>query len=313
MYKIDQLTIIIPTFNRPEGLLKQVKKLLEIDCDYIYEVIILDNNSSASLDMVLQLINGNNKFRIRKNNFNIGLASNIVQPFLLCKTKWLWILSDDDEIYNNPIKNIEKVTNQNKDTSFIKFSNNQNKIYENDENLSSIDEFVNYFNHKNRNSRKGNFVFLSTSIFNMQQLHKYLPKSFEFSYSNIGHIIPVIFALDEGKSIIFSSIPISKFIEPGQNKWSYTKIGMGMTILSHMDLNISENLKRELMKVLFFFKPMIVIRYILRYPEKNSIEGLREIKHFYLRYFSIKDKIYTYLFLMMYPLIRYAYRIIKNN
>lgn len=315
MYKTEQLTIIIPTFNRPEGLLKQVKKLLEIDCSYIYEVIILDNDSSLSFDEVTMLVNESNKFSLKKNNFNIGMASNIVQPFLLCKTEWLWILSDDDEIYDDSVKNIEKVTKNNKDASFIKFSNNQNEIYENDESLSSLKEFVNYFNHNNRNSRSriGNFVFLSTSIFNMKKLHKYLPKSFEYSYSNIGHIICIIFALDDNKKMIFSSLPIAKYIDPEENNYSYTKIAKGMTVLSHMDLNISPKVKRQLMNIIFTLRPMSVFRHILKYPQKNSIQELKEIKHFYFRYFSIKDKMYIKFFLFIFPVIKYVYKIYKNN
>ena len=99
--KENQLTIVIPTFNRKERLLNQLDHLLQQDISKGIKIIIIDNHSNYDVKEVVRekyskIVFSNVEIIVRP--FNIGLGAAITMPFLLCKTDWLWILGDDDEV-----------------------------------------------------------------------------------------------------------------------------------------------------------------------------------------------------------------------
>lgn len=96
----DKLEIFIITYNRKKALKRTFEKVFHNDSPIAnFKFTILDNNSNDGTDKVCK--NYCDKFKnikYIKNNRNIGLPGNICRAAELVKSKYLWILADDDII-----------------------------------------------------------------------------------------------------------------------------------------------------------------------------------------------------------------------
>lgn len=94
-----ELEVIIPTYNRIENLNNTLNQIFNSNISNQLYVTVIDNCSPYD---VLNLITPNAlckaNFRIIKNNTNLGICANILRCFESSRSKWLWILGDDDDI-----------------------------------------------------------------------------------------------------------------------------------------------------------------------------------------------------------------------
>ncbi len=118
------LTIAIPTYNRAELLDKQLAwlaqaiKNFESQC----EIIVSDNCSKDDTPNVIkkwQPIFSNTEFQLKKNSENIGAVRNIASCIKAAKGKFVWVISDDDKIFNNTISYIVNNLIENPDLGLI--------------------------------------------------------------------------------------------------------------------------------------------------------------------------------------------------
>jgi glycosyltransferase involved in cell wall biosynthesis len=196
--KENQLTIVIPTYNRKERLLNQLDHLFKQDVSKSIKIIIVDNHSNYDVKYAVRkkyskIVFSNIEIIVRP--FNIGLGAAITMPFLLCKTDWLWVLGDDDEVKGdlNRVLNDLKLYN---DYAYLKYNISNSSPQENKD-IATIDDFLSYFGSKKHST--GDLVFISNSLFNLSLLKQYLGLAIMWSNTLIGHLIPVIFGLCESK------------------------------------------------------------------------------------------------------------------
>ena len=93
------LTIYIPTFNRLESLRCLLSILFNeierFDVDHLVRVFVSDNASTdGSVDFLRQI--NKSFFEFSSHLVNIGGDTNIKNGLIQAKTKYLWILGDDD-------------------------------------------------------------------------------------------------------------------------------------------------------------------------------------------------------------------------
>ena len=122
------LSITIPTYNRPNQIIKQIKRLLPQLNEYV-QVTIYDN---CSLHPVHLLFSDDDKKKIyiKRNKTNIGADANIAKCFEECETKWLWVLSDDDFVADDAInKVISQILNNCMSFTYISFIVYKKDIY----------------------------------------------------------------------------------------------------------------------------------------------------------------------------------------
>lgn len=195
MYK-KGLTIIIPTYNREERLKQQLNSLFKQESINRIKIIIIDNNSNYDITHSLkkeystELLN-NVEIIIRP--FNVGLGVAITMPFLICKTEWLWVLGDDDEVVgdlNVLLEDLERFS----EYAFLKYNISNSSPQENKE-ISTIEGFLSYYGNKMHST--GDLVFISNSFFNLPLLQKYLGLPLIWSGTLVGHLIPILFGLCE--------------------------------------------------------------------------------------------------------------------
>ena len=106
--KNSLLTIAIPTFNRNQILVKNLEILLPGLSDWV-ELLVVDNCSEVPVSdslSVLRCAYPDKKITIHRNSVNIGANSNILRCIEQVKSKYIWIIGDDDFIDTNILRSI---------------------------------------------------------------------------------------------------------------------------------------------------------------------------------------------------------------
>ena len=105
------LSILIPTYNRVENLTNQLKRIKEqIPADVRIQVVVCDNSDEEYMvPEELSFID------YSFNKENIGLSGNVKKLISLAKGRYAWLLSDDDNISIDAIKEILLNINNYKD------------------------------------------------------------------------------------------------------------------------------------------------------------------------------------------------------
>jgi glycosyltransferase involved in cell wall biosynthesis len=187
------LTIAIPTFNRPEKLLKQVEMVSSQLRDGV-ELLIVDNASSHDPFELLsshsaQLEAGS--IRVHRNIANVGLAGNICRCLELADGEWLWLLGDDDLARPDAVAQILAAIS---DWSIAKpedppcigghFSTGIHQYPE----ARMIDTSEGYWSSLAHEERFSNALFLSSCVFHSEQARRHLRTAFMQIYSAAPHI-----------------------------------------------------------------------------------------------------------------------------
>ena len=139
------ITIGIPTYNRERQLRHQLKSIFEQDLTCVQEVLIIDNDSNYDINKLINEFD-NEKIRLLRHPFNIKMATNMEMPFLFCKTKWLWLLSDDDEVLSNSIETIiQEISSCSPQTGMIKFSIDKPMSIQKNHEVITLEEFIDFY------------------------------------------------------------------------------------------------------------------------------------------------------------------------
>lgn len=223
------LTVLIPTYNRKEGLIKLLRSL-ETQGHYdSYKILISDNHSNYDIHGSLkESLSSDFLCIIRVNSwsFNTEMATNISIPFLLVDTEWCWMISDDDTIVDGALETILSEIEKNPDVLAIKNSIT-GFLPHRDCRIHNIKEFVDYYSEDGRN---GELIYLSM-VYNLKNLQPYLSKLTEYSHTYVSFLIPIMFGVIDGKSILFSSIQAIDYNNDASDNWSqkrYVKVALGI-------------------------------------------------------------------------------------
>lgn len=116
------LSIYIPTYNRADKVVKQLKFLLneikEVDKEKV-EIIVNDNCSSDNTqEEVLKCIN-NTKVIYHRNDHNLGIVGNGYAAAQFATGKHLWIIGDDDVMFPGVVKRVCYILTEHPDVSYV--------------------------------------------------------------------------------------------------------------------------------------------------------------------------------------------------
>jgi len=203
------LTIVIPTYNRNEYLLKQCKRLLPQLNDSIF-LIIMDNNSDYPAQEYL-IKNGlifDKNVQFIRHETNIGGDANIARAFEFCHTEWLWILSDDDLISNTALLEILSLINQKRSYLFINLNAPKNLITRG------------LFDFCKKMPSFSNAFFISICLYNNLKLKPYLCYYYHFLSSHFGQLLFVLKYLEENPSDLCYFSNLSVLEQSRQADWS---------------------------------------------------------------------------------------------
>jgi glycosyltransferase involved in cell wall biosynthesis len=187
------LTIAIPTFNRPEKLLKQVEVVSKQLRDSVV-LLVVDNSSSHDPCELLADISSKAKpgaIRIHRNVANVGLAGNICRCLEIADGEWVWLLGDDDLARPDAVDLIlaavsEWVADESEGSPCIggHFSTGIHQYPE----ARTITKSEDYWHSLADEARFSNALFLSSCVFHSEQARKNLRTAFMQIYSAAPHI-----------------------------------------------------------------------------------------------------------------------------
>lgn len=176
-----KLTITIPTYNRPDKIQAQVRRLLPQLQEGV-TLLVRDNNSD---NPVQSLFNEEelSKFSIIRNSVNIGPDANIAECIRSVDSGWVWTLSDDDIITNDAVLKILTVISEHLNCCYINF---QSKREEETTGLQHMLEHLKIY------GALGVAFFISDCVFNVDILKKSVFWYYNFLSTQIGQIFMVI-------------------------------------------------------------------------------------------------------------------------
>lgn len=293
------LTIVIPTFNREDKLKSQLRNLFNKNSVREIKIIVVDNNSSYDINKSLveefsaDLLDN---LEIVTRPFNLGLGMAITMPFLICKTKWLWILGDDDEVVGDLevlLRDLERFSMY----AFLKYNIKNVSTQENTE-ISTIDDFLHYY--WNRKHPTGDLVFISNGLFNLTLLNKYLGLALIWSGTLIGHLIPVLFGLCENeiKCRMINYDLVEYNLPPKGQEHELIWVTLGISLIGDIEFPVSQKINRKIHHLVQ--RDISHLRLISSLMDLNN---RKRRKYSYVRIYNscynlgIKNKVYKILFI----------------
>jgi len=278
------LSICIPTYNRKEGLIRQLKCIERQNCKV--PIVISDNASNYDVEKLIKET-FNDQFAswitVTRRIYNCGGDYNITSCFLQVKTRWMWLLSDDDEVLPDSLRRILELINLYPDAIALKFSVYTEFEWDLLYKVASLEDLLNGYEKKYYTG--GEMIFISNNVYNMDELNQNIGKGLMYNQCSLGHIIPIISSLNGGeKYFIFSSSKIVKYCAPTeQTGWNHAIIVTSISQFLNVNIGLSYKEKKKLFFMLTSdFEFLYFVRDCLKLPDKEYrmkiyYNGLRTI------------------------------------
>lgn len=284
-----KLTIVITTYNRKTALIKMLKSIeIQGQIDK-YNLIISDNHSDYDVkqwvkDNVSQTFFENIEFAIRP--YNIGGDLNIAFSFQQCKTKWMWLLSDDDTVTVDSIDIILRDIEKYKDDVTLKYSI---KGYDQnlDTTINTFDGFLDYY--LNNHHSAGEMIFMCNNVFNIEALNTYLGYAPMAADTYMSQLVPTFCSLIHDNGVVrFCPEYIVKYGLSGKVSYNSCKACIGFSnIIMFLDLNKKQ---AEKIRILFRHKNQYDLL-VLFQKQKKAYMRKYMYKKYYNEHFSYFDLI----------------------
>lgn len=240
---MEILSIIIPTYNRAESLVKQVHALLPQLTDEV-RLIVIDNKSSYDIH---SLFTDEEKqyFTIIVNNINIGGAANIAKCFEICESQWLWTLSDDDIVVEDAVNCVLDSIKDKDDTIMVNFF----ALLEG----SSYKGLQEFAKMTMKNGAYGNLFYMSCCVYNMNIVRDYMHIYYRAISTMQPGIILLTRILDENPSYKVDLIKKTICKDDGNNiSWNREKFIYASLYILDLLRDLKPKLKRSLFDSIYF-------------------------------------------------------------
>lgn len=300
---MNLLTIVIPTYNRRERLLRQLRSIFsQHDSDKI-NVLICDNCSNYSVkDSIIQEFGDKENIEVVSNKYNVGGDANIAMTFLRCKTKWMWLLSDDDETTSDSIHIVLKDIEKHPDIAYFKYSIENFVPYE-EKQVSTLEDFVDYYHFGHYSG--GNLIFMSNNVYNLEIIGPCYRNTLMLSFCRISQLLPIFNMLNEGLgTTMFMASPIVKYRKPEKgSSWNMVDVSVGIASIPLMIVGLDKEHSRRLMrKIASGFPHGTIAKQCLAI--ENKYQGRLLYRHIYKYMFKgsrrTKDLLYYIAFNFLY-------------
>tara|TARA_Y100001958_G_C21245067_1_gene574523 strand:- start:3580 stop:4608 length:1029 start_codon:yes stop_codon:yes gene_type:complete len=250
------LTICIPSYNRIDRVKKTLLSLLDKPLPDNANIIIIDNDSDIDYesffkeDLDLKNKYHEGQFEVIRNKVNIGLSANLLRSFEVSTGKWMWLLSDDDDLADNAIlKILDKLKNIQEDIGFIKFSSERSQPEYDNFIVDSFDKFIDF------NSRSvddfNSFLFISNGIYRISDFLPLISIGFDFAHTYMPHYMMLIKFFLKDKHCIIYKDKIVDYVVP-QIGYSYSMVaGLGVGAAKHIIFKSNKTTYQKFINLFF--------------------------------------------------------------
>lgn len=212
------LTIVIPTYNRKEKLLEQLKSIYCYASINDYYLVLVDNCSNYD---VMSAVSENfpvefvENIQYVRNQFNTHMGFNLANCFLYPKTAWMLQASDDDEYSEGFMDTILQYINTYPDACCIQFAFGMDVKF-GDLRVETLRQFNDGLWKK---YLSGDCLYLGNKLYNIKRLQKYMCEAFIYSYSAASFLMPTLHLLwDQKGYMIISDKKLGEY-KPNPNGW----------------------------------------------------------------------------------------------
>lgn len=303
-YSLNSLSVIIPTYNRPDKLFKTLKRLYPQIVDGV-TVTVIDNCSISSceaycakLDSKIEDYINKGKIKFIRNNYNIGVSANLMRTFEICESEWMWLLADDDDIAENAVSFIMNEINlmrNERSIAFIKFSSRGCEAQKGGSFIKSLNSMIGtlatssvYFN---------SFIFTSNGVYRVPHFASLIEIGYRSLYTYVPHLMMILYYLDTHKDenmIFLSDKQIVTYVIPEMG-YSYGFVaGLGVGAFKNFTFNIPKEVYLKLEGVFAphnDFKVAIDLFYYARF-RSNMYVARRLFSNYYIQIKSARNLIH---------------------
>lgn len=291
---MPELTICIPSYNRVNQICELLKNiLLQLEkSKHNLEIIVLDNSSKEDYlenfknnQLILSAVKSG-ILKVHRNISNIGMSANFLKAFEITKSKWLWIVSDDDIILPDAIEtllsNLDTISN---DFKLIKFNKSNLITFEKFKIINNLKEFIDYNSISKYHFY--DFIFISSCIYRVSDFKKNLYVGYLNSHTYVPHFLMITEYMKNGGKILNLGKEIIKYKIPEIN-WSYGLVGgLGVGGIKYINLNLNKKYEKKYLKLFFPFNDFKVIVDLYYYTKEKSVHHYEYLVKNYINYASI--------------------------
>lgn len=117
MKNLQNLTLVILTYNRPRQIAKLIYEIISCSKKYKFNIIILDDSKNSTSEKYFKKIKkiSTINFTYLKNKKNLGHDQNYIKGLKLSKTFYTWMIGDSTRIDINYFDKLHKILNYKND------------------------------------------------------------------------------------------------------------------------------------------------------------------------------------------------------
>ena len=274
----QNLTICMPSFNRPFKAIESVKRILPQALKKNVQIIVLDNASNEKYltlfkkEPDLQLALQTGVVSIRRNSVNIGMSANFLRAFEIVDTEWLWLVSDDDDIYLNAVDVIFNAINcVGESYDFIKFSSVRIPQFE-DLPIDNIEQFIDYnaISKDNFNS----FIFISNGLYRIKEFRKFVQIGYAHANTFVPHFLMMASLLSQGGRMLIHRGKVVDYVVP-ESGYSYGLVaGLGVGASKSILLDLTPKYTKRFYSLFFPHNDFKVIVDLFFHCNRNASKSV---------------------------------------
>jgi glycosyltransferase involved in cell wall biosynthesis len=225
----------MPSFNRNEKVINNVKRLLpQLTSDEV-ELIILDNCSPTPVEKSLREVLTSTELsqtKVIRNRANLGMTGNSLRIFEVGEGEFIWSLCDDDEVQLGAIEAVLQGIKANRDSAYLWFPVRGGPQHHKPGRYQGIGAAIqaepNLF-----------FIALSSCVFRRNFFMARIRIGYLYSYSWASFMCPLLAEMDnETNSVFISDIVVAQAgTVDSNNKWSKLDACLGMRTLLELPMS----------------------------------------------------------------------------
>lgn len=233
------LSIGIPTYDRNEQLVRQVRAVISQCQSTAIELVICDNHSPTPVEESLKQAGlfPDPRIRLIRNVANIGLGANFNRTLEHCQGKWVWLLGDDDLLENHALEivltGIAKIPDAMASVLHKFASIRENHQGYPDQTLTSLDTLCQLAKDPWFFS---DLLFISTSVFHRETYLNYLKEAYHWNHTAAPYLASVFCAIRDGIPVTIHSQGIIHLRDtPEAQQWNLYRVRLGLMSLAAIE------------------------------------------------------------------------------
>ena len=256
MGKSDYLTVVIPSYNRPDKVLATLRQLVPQLVPGV-SVTVLDNCSATpyepyctQADPLVAKHVAEGVITFTRHPCNIGMSANFMRGFENCESEWMWLVADDDEVLENAIGLIASEIRSlegKKDVAFIKFSSPSCKTSAGAGYVRTLDRLIDILAVSVPHF--DSYIFITNGLYRIPKFKHKVEVGYRYGNTYVPHLIMLLHYLNDhaGEDVIFlSDKQVASYVRP-ERGYSYGFVaGLGVGAFKNFDFNLPKRQYRRL-------------------------------------------------------------------